>query len=277
MYRTCDPATRVGNFKIALDTAFTAVSGTIASAVDPIEVPRVLQQAGDCRLLGRRNPFCDPACGPDLTCLDNGKCTPAPIPRSAGTVTISGLSAPVTMMPTGSSLRYDYLKLPHPGFAPGAAIQLRAGGADVGPFLLQGWGVTPVDLLTDGTVLDHGQDLVLHWTAGPPGPARIALELQIDQHGMTRATLACEVADDGTTTIKAELIDALVALGATGFPTIRLSRRTVDATTLAAGCLELQVLSTVEHTVKVPGHDPCKGNADCPAGKTCATDLQTCR
>jgi hypothetical protein len=277
MYQTCDLAARVGNFKIALDSTFTAVSGTIASAVDPLEVPQVIQQAGDCRLLGRHNPFCDPACGPEMRCGDGGKCLAAPVPRSAGTVSIAGLSAPVRMTPAGSTLRYDYLKLPHPGFAAGAAIQLRAAGADVGPFLLQGWGITAVDLLTEGTVLDHGKDLVLHWTAGPPGPARIFLELQIDQHGTTRATLACDVPDNGTATMSADLIDALVALGATGFPSIRISRRTVDAATLASGCVELQVLSAAERSLMVPGHYPCKRDADCPAGKTCDGMLETCR
>jgi hypothetical protein len=244
--------------------------------VVPQDLPRPLGESGNCRLLGRRNLFCDPPCTSDLTCGEGGKCIPAPTARSAGTVRIFGLAEPVTMMPSAHPLRYDYTRLPQPGFVPGADIQLQATGADVGPFLLRGWGVTAVELQSEATVLEPGTDLVLHWTPGPPGPARIAFELEIDQHGMTHAVLACEVPDDGTTTVPASLIDQLVALGASGLPKIRVARRTVDAATLATGCVQLQVTAAVERAVKVPGHDPCRSTGDCPAGKACDVSIETC-
>jgi hypothetical protein len=276
MYQTCPPETRTGAFIISLESGFTAVSGKIASAVNPMLVPQLLQDAGTCRLVARRNLFCDPMCAAGTVCGDGGKCLPEPLPRDAGAVSIAGLSAPVMMTPSPQTRQYSYNKLPHPGFTPGAEIQLRASGAEVPAFFLRGQGITPLDFTTTGTVLEHGKDLVLQWTAGPAGPARIALDLQIDQHGKTAATLSCEVADTGTTTIPAALIDQLVTLGAAGFPTIRVTRRTVDAAMLSGGCVELQVTSTVERTIKVSGHDPCRTDADCPAGKTCAIAVETC-
>src|SRR5205814_3183715 len=139
-YQTCDLATKVGEFRIQLDSAFTAVTGTIASGVVPAAVPKLVAEAGGCRVTQLRNLFCDPACGSGETCGEAGKCIPYPAGRNAGTVSISGLAVPVTM--NACALRYDYVKLPQPGFAPGADIQLRTSGADVAPFFLRGWGVT---------------------------------------------------------------------------------------------------------------------------------------
>jgi hypothetical protein len=277
IYAACDPAARVGDFRIELETSFTAVSGRVQSGVDPAEVPQVLHQEGDCRLVGHQNPFCSPDCASGMRCAAGNKCVPEPTGLSAGTVTIAGLSAPVTMMPSPMR-RYDYNTLPHPGFTPGAEIQLRAAGAEVPAFFLRGFGVAPLDLLTTGTVLEPGKDLVLAWTPGPPGPARVAFDVTIDQHGLTRATLSCETADTGTATVPAALVDALVALGTTGVPKVRVARRTADAVTLTSGCVELQVTTAVERPIKVPGHDPCTRDLPtCPPGKTCDVALETCK
>jgi hypothetical protein len=84
LYRTCDPAARVGDFRIQLEESFTAISGNVASGVLPGDVPVLVVQEGDCRLLRRRNLFCDPACDATSTCGEDRRCLPAPVGRSAG-------------------------------------------------------------------------------------------------------------------------------------------------------------------------------------------------
>ena len=173
LYRTCDPAVRIGDFKIQLEESFTAVSGSIASGVVPGDVPVLVAQENDCRLLRRRNLFCDPACDALSTCGEDWRCVPAPVGRSAGAVAIGGLAAPVTMMPSPVGQHYDFTRLPHPGFQPGAEVVLAADGGEVGPFVLQGRGVAPVELSGDKLTLDPSKALELRWTPGPAGPARL--------------------------------------------------------------------------------------------------------
>jgi hypothetical protein len=279
VYRTCDLANKVGEFRIELDLelSFTAVSGAVLAAVVPKDVPAVGATEGGCRVLHSRNLFCNPPCAQEMTCGDQGQCVQDPKGRSAGTVSISGLAAPVTMMPSQIGQHYDYTKLPHPGFQPGAEIVLQATGGDVGPFLLQGRGVAPVVLTTDKPVLEAGKPFELRWQPGPAGPARIAFRIEIDQHGQSQGSLQCDVPDQGMATVGAGLIDELIKLGTSGFPKITVARRTVDATTVAPGCVELVVTNAVERPLAVPGHSPCRTDGDCPAGKTCALALETCR
>jgi hypothetical protein len=276
-YRACDPASRVGDFRIQLEEAFTAVSGVVATGVVPGDVPVLVRQDGACRLVQRRNLFCNPACDGQSTCGDGGRCIPYPVGRNVGTVSIRGLAAPVTISPSPLGQRYDYTRLPHPGFQPGAEIVLHASGGDIGPFLLQGRGVTRVELAVDRPVLDPARPFELRWTPASIPEARVAFQIEIDQHGLSRASLQCEVPDQGTATVSTELLSELIKLGASGFPKITVARRTADATTLAGGCVELLVLSAVERPLTVPGHDPCRTDADCPAGKQCALAIQTCR
>jgi hypothetical protein len=277
VYRTCDLPSKVGDFRIQLEPSFTAVSGAVAAAVVPGDVPAVASQDGDCRLLRRRNLFCDPPCDGQSTCGEQGRCLPYPAGLSAGTVSISGLAAPVSMMPGQIGHHYDYTKLPQPGFQPGAEVLLRAEGGEVGPFVLQGRGVAAVELATEKPVLQPGQPFELRWTPGPAGPARVAFQIEIDQHGLSHASLQCDVPDQGSATVPAALIDQLIQLGTSGYPKLTVARRTVDATTLPNGCEELLVLSAVERSLVVPGYDPCRTDADCPAGKSCALALETCR
>jgi hypothetical protein len=277
MYRTCDPAARIGEFKVQLEASFTAVHGVVAAGVVPGDVPELVTQEGDCRVVRRRNLFCNPACDGSSTCAEGGRCIPEPASLNAGTVSIRGLSAPVTMTPGQIGHHYDFTTLPHPGFQTGAPVLLWASGAEVAPFVLQGQGVAALALAGDKLVLEPGKPFELKWTPGPPGPARIGLQIEIDQHGLSHASLQCDVADQGATTIPASLIDALVAQGTSGYPKVTATRRTADAAMLAGGCVELLVLNAIERPLVVPGHDPCHTDGDCPAGKTCALAIQTCR
>lgn len=277
VYRTCDLAAKIGEFKVQLDESFTAVSGAVAAGVVPGAVPALARQEGECRLLRRRNLYCEPACDGQSTCGEDGRCIPYPLGRSAGTVTIAGLAAPVTMTPAPLGKHYHHNTLPHPGFRPGDQILLHAAGGEVGPFTLLGRGVAAIELSSDKRVLDRNKALELRWAPGPPGPARVTFQLEIDQHGLSKASLVCDFEDRGAATVSAELITDLIELGTSGFPKLTMARRTVDATSLPSGCVELLVMTATEGPLEISGHHPCRTSADCPTGKTCADAVQTCR
>ena len=181
------------------------------------------------------------------------------------------------MTPTRYGQRYDDTTLPHPGFQPGAMIQLRATGGEVGAFALAGVGVAPLELDAEVPVLESGKDFELRWKPVTASVARIELRLEIDQHGRTPAQLVCDVPDSGAARVDAAMVDALVAAGASGFPKILFARHTADATAVKTGCVELLVDTAVERALRVPGLDSCKADRDCPAGKTCLVADETCR
>jgi hypothetical protein len=262
---------------VQLGDSYTAVSGSVAEAVVPIGVRALVQEGGGCRLLRKRLLHCDPGCGPGQTCGEGGACIRYPDNVSAGTVTVSGLARAVSMKPTAVGNHYSDTRLPHPGFAPGADIVLRAGGGELAPFALRGWGVSALVLPAQELLLAPDRPLAVAWTPGPAGPARVELLLTIDQHGVTPSILLCEVPDDGAATIAAELVTALIAAGASGYPKLQITRQTVDTAALASGCVELIVGAGAERNLTVAGHVPCRTAADCPAGRSCDERAQTCR
>ncbi|HWO13004.1 MAG TPA: hypothetical protein VNN80_26070, partial [Polyangiaceae bacterium] len=67
----------------------------------------------------------------------------------------------------------------------------------------------------------------------------------------------------------ARLIDALSALGRSGFPTITLTRRTATSTSMALGCVQMLVTSEVTAGVAVAGLTSCNTSDMCPEGQTC--------
>jgi hypothetical protein len=278
-YRPCAPETRVGEFRIELvaDPApgFTSVGGQIAAGLVPGDVPELLQSAHDCRLFRRRRLFCDPPCGPAETCGADGRCIAYPVNQDVGAITVSGLAHDVRMRPTATS-RYFYTSLPYPGFQPGASIQLRAEGGRLAPFTLRGAGVTPLVVAAELQTLEMGRAFEVTWTADS-SPARIGVTINIDQHGTTPATLACDVADTGATSVPADLVTTLIASGTSGYPRLTISRHTADSTTLTPGCVQLTVEAAVARPLQITGHTPCMRDSDCPAGTSCNQTLQSCR
>ncbi len=87
----------------------------------------------------------------------------------------------------------------------------------------------------------------------PSGEVRtmVHLELNIDQHGATPVTLACELEDTGSATVPGTLTDALFNAGISGFPRGSIVRRTVDSQAVADGCIELVVASPRTQSVTV--------------------------
>ncbi|MEZ4266515.1 MAG: hypothetical protein R3F39_09060 [Myxococcota bacterium] len=274
-YARCEPSERTGGFVVALGEKSTSVQGGAASGVVPADVPAVTLDQGECRLLRPPTLFCDPACPSGQACTPSGACIAYPTKVDIGTVTISGLSAPVEMkaiLPT--RIYYFAGDLPHPGFAAGDPIGLSVVGPET--VSLAATGVPALVVETTALAIARDQPGALKWTApADPSAARVRIELSIANHGGTPGRVECLTADDGSFEIPTAHINALLDLGYSGFPSVSLSRHTADSTQLATGCFDLVVESGRTLAVEIPGLTSCSNDDDCEAGQTCGVDL-TC-
>jgi hypothetical protein len=197
--------------------------------------------------------------------------------QDVGTISISGLARAVEMTANATTGNYrpGPPALPHPGFAAGADLRLAASGGDYAPFELRGWGIEALEFTADPIIVTEGQPAPITWT--PPadaGPARVHAELNINNHGSSTTRIECDFADTGTGTIPASLVDALIARGASGFPTITLVRRTATSTSITPGCVQLLVTSRTDPgaalDVTLSGLISCDDDDSvCPEGQTC--------
>jgi hypothetical protein len=283
-YKPCDPASRVGGFTLELVPPDPSVSkpgtaqvaGSIQNGVDASQLWVAQASEGDCKLLGLPIPFCDPACGSDKPiCTAQNKCIAEPMPQDVGTVTLGGLASPATAMKTGAKY-YSPINMPYPPYGPDAEIELRASGGVYKPFTLHGRGIAPLGFTGTGVKVFRNQPLAVHWT--PPVDSsydRIVISLDIGHHGGIAARIECDVADSGSTTIPTTLINKLLDKGTAGFPSINVKRRTVDSTTVGAGCADFVVASPVEAVIEVDGVVSCNDNdLPCPGGKVCGRDYK---
>lgn len=272
----CELDVRLGGFAVEATTDYTVVDGAVLDGVIPASVLQPAGESGDCRLLQRLNPFCDPSCESDQTCDFDGTCIPYPLGQDLGTATITGLANLAEMSPVMPGYRYFYTDLPNPGYEAGAAIQLTTTGGTVPAFELDGMGVDQMEILDATWLIVDGADLTLSWTPPSVAGARVKVEMTIDQHGLTPFLLTCNFEDDGQGTVPAELITAFVANGVSGFPNGTMSRMTADQTTVGSGCIDFVVSSPRSGTVRVDGQTPCTSDDQCPEGQTCNEELEKC-
>lgn len=248
----CAMADRLGGFRVDAHADQSSVEGRVADGVTPTTVLTETAADGDCKLLQRPNPFCDPACGADQVCDLAGTCIAQPVSQDVGVVTISGLAAAVEMAPVAPGNNYFATGLPHPVFAAGDPLRLRSTDGVYGALSLDGEGVAPVTVSGTEWTVERGTALALAWSPPPAGSrAAILVELNVDQHGDSPVTLRCELPDTGAATVSASMIDALLDAGVSGFPRGSLTRRTVDSHDVDIGCVELVVAAPRPHTVRL--------------------------
>ena len=266
----CPAASRYGGFEVSVAEGYSTVSGSVADGVVPTSVPTEVTTDGECRLLRRENPYCDPGCESGETCDLDGTCVPYPTNLDVGTVTLEGLAESLSLTATPPSNTYFDTDVPHPVYAADATIELVAPG-----FTLHGVG--PEALSTDDLdwVVGDGA-LAVTWDA-PTGLGRSTVELRltVDQHGATPLSVVCDFADDGAGEVSEGLIDGLLDAGVTGWPNGTLTRFTADSVE-GDSCVDLLVTRPVLATVTVSGHTPCDSFDDCPAGQFCDLVLETC-
>jgi hypothetical protein len=271
----CPLAERVGAFQVAMEAEYSSFSGSVADGVVPLSVLEQVGAEGDCILLRRNNPFCDPLCMPGETCDFDGMCIPYPANHDVGVVAVSGLVQPVSVEPVPPTYSYFDTSLMHPPFEPGALVELTAEGGDYEAFVLHGYGVAMVEPTLDTVSLSTGRDVTVEWTA-TGSEATLRLMLNVDQHGLTPVQLICESDDTGSLVISSELMTQFLAFGVSGFPSADYYLQTVDSVEITPGCVEFLVRSHRQTALDVEGHTPCDAPNDCPEGQMCDLMIQTC-
>lgn len=276
----CPQESRVGGFKVEMNgtIGYTAIDGVVRNGVPPSSIADPTFEDADCRLLRRRRLVCEPPCSPSQTCDVGATCVDAPLGQDQGRVTFTGLVSPVTLSPLPPGSTYFFTRLTHPGFAAGDLIRLTSTPGYLGALELYGVGVSQVTPTEPIVVVTQGQPLPLAWdAAAPDARSRVLVELTIDQHGLTPVTAVCDLPDTGSAVIPSAVVDGLVAAGVTGFPSGRVTRRTVDSITVDGQCAEFVVSSVRDLELEVTGFVPCVSNDDCPTGTTCTLAIQQCQ
>lgn len=277
-YEPCSPAGRVGSFVIELGDGFTSVRGQVYDAVTPRDVPVEVAAEGDCRLFTAPTTLCNPGCDvSSQVCAPGNSCQPRPQPHDLGRVNVRGLLVPLRMEANAVTKAYANpasAGLPHPGFEPGASVELSSTGGDYEPLSLLGWGVTALQGVPELVPVRAGTPLTLSWQPPPdPGPARVHLNLNINHHGSSSNWLECDVPDVGGALIPAALVDALLERGQSGYPTLTVTRRSVSSVAIEPGCVELQVASSTVSDVQLEGLQSCSSPADCQPGQLCLPEF----
>jgi hypothetical protein len=273
-YEPCAAESAVGQFVIELAPEYTRVGGRVSDAVLPSRVPAELARAGGCRLVEAVVTSCEPGCPvASEVCGRDATCVPLPRARDLGRVTVYGLLVPLEMTPNAVTKSYANPAvpvLPNPGFLPGADLRINTGTGDYPPFELRGWGITALSLAATDLQVSAGQALGITWQAADvAGPARVHVELNINQHGATSAWVECDFVDSGAAEIPATLVDGLIAVGLSGYPTLTAARRTATRVEVEPGCVDLLVTSEVISDISVDGIVSCDVSADCPVGQSC--------
>ncbi len=270
----CKSEERVGAFAVYQAENYTNISGSVLTGVKPLGVPELLAQEGSCSLLGPSSLFCDPACRSGETCGFDETCIEAPLKKSAGAVTVTGMDIPVTVSPNGITFDYS-LKIddPNPAFSEGAKLTLSAEGGDFEPFALTAYGSSPITAVTNEISVDRDTPMQVAWNADDNDRAQIQLNVIFNVHGATSGWIICDVPDTGSFEVPAALVTKLIDLGLSGFPKVELVRRSIDTASIAEGCVELSVYSLAKLDVQVAGLNSCNGVEDCESGQVCNDQL----
>ena len=270
----CPLNERVGGFEISDFNLFAAVVGVVRDGIIPLTILQKQAESGDCVLLKKDNPFCDPPCAAGDLCNHDATCLPYPSNLNIGTVTVTGLKIPVSLEPNIVN-DYSDTTLPPEPWDVGDEVTLVAAGADIDGFSLQVEGVEPLVMADKGWTVNEGEPTEIFWEPSS-GPGKMFLQLNVDQHGVTPVTLFCEMEDTGSLSIDATLIDQFLAFGVSGFAAGELHRRSVDSVWVEPGCVDLSLYSMIQAQPVVEGHTPCNANEDCPEGQKCNIFINTC-
>jgi hypothetical protein len=286
-----DPNVLAGAFVVRLpsvplgaERANLSVVGKVYDGPTPeLIIWEQVAESGACVLRVPRVPLCLAACGGDAACVKDDTCKPYPIPKSVGTVTVSGMrtSAGTTefsMSPVADNYQPPAgVSLPATAFGEGDAIRFSAAGGGYAPFVLETRGIAALSLDGSSIPVNEGEAVSLSWTpAVDATAARIEVKLDLSHHGGSNGKIECDAPDDGSLEIGADLITQLLALGVAGFPTIIVTRQAVASATIAPGRVDLMLVSEAERSARIVGLESCNKDAECRPPKRCAADL-TCQ
>lgn len=279
-----DPEQIVGTFAIQMkvDKGMTSVVGQVADGPVPGNlVWTEKKREGDCRLETPSSPFCDGGCGAEV-CVADGKCQPYPTGHSVGAVTLQGVrleggGAELTLKEVAASYQPPAgTTLAYPPFGATDTIAVSATGGDYPAFDLSAPGIDPLELATTDLALSPDKAFVLEWDAATTASSKVHVKIDLSHHGGIKGLIECDAADTGSLTISKEMVAELIGLGVAGYPSVVLTRTSVDTTQLDHGKVQLEVSALVERYLTTPGVESCTTDEDCSDGKTCASDA-TCQ
>jgi hypothetical protein len=116
---------------------------------------------------------------------------------SAGTITITGTSTPITLTPSGTPAKYHASSLPMPAFSPGATLTVNAAGAEVPAFTAT---VTAPMELTGFTTPDMISRAAGYHATWTHGTGRVWLVI-VGPQAAGDDLLLCKVPDTGSFTV----------------------------------------------------------------------------
>ncbi len=278
----------VGTFLLSLvspqaeRSGYTSMFGKVFDG--PTPSPILWEEASKneyCRLLTPRVPHCQESCGATAICAEDDQCQAYPASLAVGTVTVTGVQtksgeSSFSMDPIVDNYQPVGLELAYPAFAAGDPIGVSAAGAGaVSAFAIQAQGIADLELLNPAIEFATGQAVTLSWT--PPAAVTasdIFVKVDISHHGGTKGLIECQAPDAGSLELSAEMLDALTALGSSGFPYLSISRKALGSVVTSVGRVDLAIVSTVNQEVSIPGLVSCNQDQDCPLGQICRDDLK---
>lgn len=283
VFKPCTPETNVGGFSVLLVDSnestpeYATFAGRVRDGVNPLTYVKTDTSSGSCRLTVK--PTCSPACASPLLCGVGDMCTAEPTSKSVGAIDVTGLAMPITGLPAvNTQYNKDLSSGTYPPFSSGTPVVLKAAGGDYSPFMLTVTGIEALQFAGTNLSVNRGQALAFTWTAPTKATGKIQATLNVAYHGGGKYRIDCDFDDDGSGEIPAVLIDKLLDQGTAGFPTLALTRRSVDSTTVASlGCVEFEVNAYRERQVTVcPMPNmcivSCGPDKPCPTGQSCGND-----
>lgn len=297
-FTTGDAGTLVGTFNLVHTVSGYGDSASFTGKVYNGPTPATVQwtvalTSGDCRVETPHTPFCTTACGSSAACVADDTCQPYPTAIGVGTVHVASVPNTTSTTTDAGTTSHEAttfdsapvvngyqpaagVVLHLPPFTEGTAVTVdAAGSSNAQAFSLSAPGVAPLALGQTTVQLATGSDVDLTWDAGSAAVgARVTVDIDISHHGGLRGQLLCDTDDDGALTIDSTLVDKLISLGVSGFPSIRVTREKAGSALIVGGRVDLTVKSTTERSITIPGLTSCTGDDDCPSGQTCQDDLQ---
>ncbi len=171
---------------------------------------------GSCRLVAYKPSLCTPACNFDESCNSDGVCRGWSEFLSAGTITLGGLTASVSLRQSSGYYSAEPTQIPGDLFAADSTISASAPGDTFPAFNLTTSGVAPLEFTppdgnSDELRLTDGADVVVSWSNRDNG-SRVKLRLPTPNqaHGLPSLfVIECEGLDTGSFVIARRLVEAL--------------------------------------------------------------------
>ena len=262
--------------------AQTSFIGFVTDGETPVAKSWVQDQmANGCTLYTPKAPFCDPACGSSAVCVSDGQCVKNPTSKPVGTITLKGLKdGDVSMTPLGSNNNYQPkagTMLPYPPCDEGGSVSVVVEGGAYKGFELKSRCIAPLEFSKDLKLVKNTPAKIEWKAASDKQLARIKVRLDISHHGGSRGKIECDVEDNGSVELTAAMVTKLLELGVAGYPTVILTR--IVSGGVASGepeHVQFIVQQSVERAVEIDGLLSCTDDSQCPAPKTCQSDL-TCK